>query len=150
MHNSHLFKFINVKLRRALKRGKDKPDQTPQDVYLMGEEESFRYLRKIKTLLDKHDVLFVVVIFPSQMRGNVYSYASLHDRIHSELEKMQVPFIDLYEKLNEGDAKDIWFERLHPNVKGYTIASRTIFRFLDPILAVLSAEAGDLKDVESQ
>jgi len=135
MRNSHLFKFINLKLHGALNKGGAQSEHTPQDVYLLGEEKSFLHLRKIKQLLDEQNIRFVAVIFPFQQRGDTYPFTSLHERIHSELEKMDVPYIDLHDGLNAGQVEDIWFERRHPNVKGYAIVSRAIYRFIEPMLA---------------
>jgi len=134
MRQSHLFKLINLKLHWALNKGKDPSDHARQDVYLLGEDKSFQHLRKIKKLLDGRDIRFAAVIFPFQKRGGIYAFTSLHERIHSELKKMEVPYIDLYDELNADRHETIWFERRHPNVRGYTIASRTLFRFLGRLL----------------
>ena len=150
MHNSHLFKIVNLKLHSILNKGETRSEHPLRDVYMLGEEKSFQHLKKIKNLLEGKGIQFVAVIFPFQQRGDTYSFASLHQRIHSELEKLKIPYIDLNEKLNNNQVEDLWFERRHPNIRGHTVAGRTIFRFLEPILAVLATKAGNLKNVESQ
>jgi len=135
MRRSHLFKLMNVKLYSAMNKGRARPAQRSQEMYWLGEEKSFQHLRKIKRLLDGRGVQFVAVIFPFQQRGDTYSFAPLHKRMHTELGKLDVPYLDLHEKLNTGHVEDIWFERRHPNVKGYTVASRVLFRFIEPLLA---------------
>lgn len=150
MRNSHFFKFINLKLYSILDSDDARSESVPRNVYLLGEETSFQHLKKIDKLCDGKGIQFVAVIFPFQQRGDTYSFASLHERIHSELENLNVPYIDLHEKLNNDSAENLWFERRHPNGRGYAVASRTLFRFLEPILSVLAAETGDLKDVKPQ
>ena len=132
MRNSHLFKLINLRLY-WFKNKKD-PDYIPRDVFLLGEEDSFRYLEKIKKLLDKEDIRFASVIFPFQLRGNLDSFASLHERMHQELEKMQVPYIDLFDEFNTKGIGNIWIERRHPNEHGHRIASLAVLKFLEPML----------------
>jgi hypothetical protein len=101
---------------------------------LLGEEDSFRYLGKIEKLLARENIRFAAVIFPFQLRENIYSFASLHERIHLELEKMQVPYIDLYDVFNAQGIENIWIERRHPNERGHRIASLAILKFLEPML----------------
>lgn len=132
MRNSHLFKLINLRLYWFI--NKRDSDYTPRDVFLLGEEDSFRYLGKIKKLLDREDVRFAAVIFPFQLRGDADSFASLHERIHQELEKMQVPYIDLFDELNTKCIGNIWIGRLHPNEHGHRIASLAVLKFLEPML----------------
>lgn len=132
MRNSHFFKFINLRLYWFI--NKRNPDYIPQDVFLLGEENSFRHLAKIKNLLDRASIRFAAVIFPFQQRRDTGSFASLHERIHQELEKMQVPFIDLFDELNTKDFENIWIERRHPNEHGHKIASLAVLKFLEPML----------------
>jgi hypothetical protein len=132
MRTSHLFKLINLRLYWF--KNKRDSDYSPQDVFLLGEEDSFRHLGKIKKLLDREKVRFVAVIFPFQQRENINSYASLHQRIHRELEKMQVPYLDLSDELNKESIANIWIERRHPNEHGHLIASYAVLKFLEPML----------------
>ena len=132
MRNSHLFKLINMRLYWF--KNKRDSDYTPRDVFLLGEEDSFRYLGKIKTLLDKENIRFAAVIFPFQLREDKNSYASLHERMHLELENMQVPYIDLFDELNTTSTGNIWIERRHPNEQGHRIASLAVLKFLGPML----------------
>jgi lysophospholipase L1-like esterase len=132
MRNSHLFKLINLKLYWFI--NKRDSDYIPRDVFLLGEEDSFRYLGKIKKLLDREDIRFAAVIFPFPLRGDAYPFASLHERIHQKLEKMQVPYIDLFDELNTKCIGKICFEGLHPNEHGHRIASLAVLKFLEPML----------------
>lgn len=132
MRNFDLFKLINLRLHWFI--NKKDPDYTARDVFMLGEEDSFRYLGMIKKLLDREGIRFAVVIFPFQSRGDTDSFASLHERIHQELEKMQVPFIDLFNELNAEGIGDIWIERRHPNEHGHRIASLAVLKFLEPML----------------
>ena len=132
MRNSHLFKFTNLKLYWFM--NKRDSEYIPRDVFLLGEEDSLRYMGKIKKLLDKEGIRFAAVIFPFQSRGDVDSLASLYERIHQGLEKIQVPYIDLFDELNTQRNGDIWIERLHPNEHGHRIASLAVLRFLEPML----------------
>jgi hypothetical protein len=132
MRNSHLFKLINLRLYWF--NNKRASDHIYPDVFLLGEEDSFRYLGKIKKLLARENIRFAVVIFPFQLRGNIYSFASLHERIHLELKKMQVPYIDLFDEFNANGVEDIWIERRHPNEHGHRLASLAIRKFLEPML----------------
>jgi lysophospholipase L1-like esterase len=134
MRRSHLFKFVNLKLYGALHRDKSRSSHTPQDVYLMGEEKAFQHLWKINSLLDGRNIRLAAVIFPFEQREDTYTFASLHERMRAELEKMDVPYLDLHDKLNPDQGEDIWFERRHPNARGYAIATRAIFRFIKPLL----------------
>jgi lysophospholipase L1-like esterase len=132
MRNSHLFKLTNLRLSWLI--NKRDSDYIPRDVFLLGEEDSFRHIEEIKKLLDREDIRFAAVIFPFQLRGDVDSFASLHERIHQELEKMQVPYIDLFDELNNKHIGNIWIERLHPNEHGHRIASLALLKFLEPML----------------
>jgi lysophospholipase L1-like esterase len=132
MRNSHLFKLINLRLYWF--NNKRASDHIYPDVFLLGEEDSFRYLGKIKKLLARENIRFAVVIFPFQLRGNIYSFASLHERIHLELKKMKVPYIDLFDEFNANGVEDIWIERRHPNEHGHRLASLAIQKFLEPML----------------
>lgn len=132
MRNFELFKLLNLRLHWYI--NKRNPDYIARDVFMLGEEESFRYLAKIKKLLDREDIRFAAVIFPFQLRGDTDSFASLHERIHQELEKMQVPYIDLFDALNGEGVTDVWLERRHPNENGHRIASLAVSKFLEPML----------------
>jgi len=135
MKSSHLFKFVNLRLSWI--KTKQDPGFTPRDVFLLGEERSLRYLKKIKSLLDKNDVRFAAVIFPFQQREDIYAYSALHDKIHALFEKIQVPYIDLFETLNSDGGEGLWQSRRHPNKIGYKAASAAIFEFLLPLLEKL-------------
>ena len=132
MKYSHLYKFINLKLF-WLKRKYDQ-NYSPEENFLLGEEKSFRYLKKIKNLLDRKDVQFSAVIFPIRKANEVYPYASLHEKMHNRLEEWRVPYLDLYEELNIKNKEGIWIERLHLNAKGNEIAAHKIFDFIVPLL----------------
>lgn len=132
MRNFDLFKLINLRLHWfSTKRD---PNYTARDVFMLGEEDSFRYLGKIKKLLDSEGIRFAAVIFPFQFRGDTDPFASLHERIHLELEKIQVPYLDLFDVLNAEGIGDIWIERRHPNKHGHRIASLAVLEFLEPML----------------
>jgi len=132
MKNSHLFKFLNLKLYWL--KNKNASIYTPEDMYLMGEENAFRHLRKIKSLLDSEGIRFATVIFPFRKSGDVYPYTSLHEKIHQELEKMEVPYLDLYEVINISIEESLWEDKIHPTVRGYNLASHALFEFLLPLL----------------
>ena len=132
MKNSHLFKFINLKLFWT--KNKNDPGFTPKDMYLMGEENSFRHLRKIKSLLDSKGIRLAAVIFPFRKSKDVYPYAKLQNKIHQELEKMEVPYLDLYDVINIDTEEHLWRDKIHPTVRGHEIVSRALFKFLQPLL----------------
>jgi lysophospholipase L1-like esterase len=132
MQHSFLFKQINLKLYWL--KNKRNPDYLPKNMFFLGEEKSFQYLKKIKDLADKRAIPLAAVIFPFEKRGHVYAYASLHEKIHSTLDNMSVPHVDLFEALNSNTNKDTWIERRHPNEQGHEIASLVLFRFLEPII----------------
>ena len=70
MRRSHLFKLLNLSLYGfAIKRDKG---YRPRDMYLPGEDRSFRYLDKIIDLLKKKNIPLAIVIFPSQNHGEPY------------------------------------------------------------------------------
>jgi len=128
MKNSHFFKFINLKLYWL--KNKNDPTYTPDDMYLMGEENAFHHLRRIKSLLDSKGIRFATVIFPFRKSGDVYPYTSLHKKIHQELEKMEVPYLDLYDVINIDTQENLWRDKIHPTVRGYELASHALFEFL--------------------
>jgi hypothetical protein len=132
MKNSHLFKFINLKLY-WFKNKNDSP-YVPEDMYLLGEENAFRHLRKIKSLLDSQGIRLVAVIFPFRKSGDVYPYTSLHEKIHQELEKMEVPCLDLRDVSIINTEENLWRDKMHPTVRGYEIVSHALFKFLQPLL----------------
>jgi lysophospholipase L1-like esterase len=132
MRRSHLYKFINVKLELLIKKW-DK-NYTPKEYFLMGEDKSFRYLKKIKNFLDGEGITFCAVIFPYRKTGEIYRYASLHKRIGDLLTHLQVPYIDLYREFNITGPADIWADKSHPNAKGNRIAAETLLDFLLPML----------------
>lgn len=74
------------------------------------------------------------LLFPFCQLENIYPYAHLHERIKHEMKDMDVICLDLHEALNGERRKDIWSTRLHPNAKGYEIASKEMFKFLVPNL----------------
>ncbi|MCK4765938.1 MAG: SGNH/GDSL hydrolase family protein [Candidatus Aminicenantes bacterium] len=132
MRVSYLYKFINLKVGILIKK-LDK-DYRAKDYFLLGEEEGFRHLKKIKTLLDSKDIKLGAVIFPQRKTGENYRYASLHKKIGVFLDGMGVPYIDLYEKYNVEAPPDIWVDNIHPNAKGNRIAAQVLFDFLLPLL----------------
>ncbi len=132
MQHSHFFKLINLKL--SWLKNKKNQDFTPDEMFLLGEEKSFRHLVKIDKLLKRNSIQFAAVIFPFQKRKHVYAYASLHEKIHKKLEEMKVPFVDLYEEFNVSRKDDLWIERLHPSAKGHELASVILLKFLVPLL----------------
>ena len=132
MRRSHLYKFINLKLELLIKKWNK--NYTPNDYFLMGEEKSFRYLKKIKNFLDEQGIKFCAVIFPSKKTRETYRHASLHKRIGSVLTNLQVPYIDLYRKFNITRPADIWVDKSHPNGKGNLIAAKALLDFLLPML----------------
>jgi lysophospholipase L1-like esterase len=132
MKNSHLFKFLNLKLYWF--KNKNDPTYTPEDMYLMGEENALRHLRKIKSLLDSKGIRFAAVIFPFRKSGDVYPYTALHEKIHQELEKMEVPYLDLHDVININTEESLWRDKIHPTVRGYELASYALFEFLLPLL----------------
>jgi lysophospholipase L1-like esterase len=132
MKYSHLYKFINLKLF-WLKRKYDQ-NYNPGEVFLLGEEKSFRYLKKIKNLLQRKNIQFSAVIFPVRKAKDVYPYTSLHEEIHNRLEEWEIPYLDLYEDLNIKNKEVIWIGRLHPDAKGNEIAAQKIFSFIVPLV----------------
>ncbi|MFC2169043.1 SGNH/GDSL hydrolase family protein [Acidobacteriota bacterium] len=132
MKYSHFYKFINLKLYWLIK--KRNKEFAPKEYFLLGEEASFQYLKKIKYLLDREGVQFSVVIFPFKKLEDIYPYESLHNKIHQQLEKMHVPYFDLYSAFNENGKEDIWEDRLHPNAKGNAIAGRYFSDFVEELI----------------
>jgi lysophospholipase L1-like esterase len=133
MRNSHLYKFINLKLELLIKKWNK--NYTAKEYFLMGEEKSFRYLKKIKNFLDGEGIRFCAVIFPNRKTsGEPYRYTSLHKRIGNLLTNLQVPYIDLYREFNITGPADIWADKSHPNGKGNRIAAKTLLDFLLPML----------------
>ncbi|MGD2085916.1 MAG: SGNH/GDSL hydrolase family protein [Candidatus Aminicenantes bacterium] len=132
MRCSHLYKFINLKLEQLIKKWNK--NYTVKEYFLMGEEKSFRYLKKIKKFLDEEGIKFCAVIFPNRKTREKYSYASLHKRIGNVLTNMHVPYIDLYREFNITGPGDIWADKSHPNGKGNRIAADTLLDFLLPML----------------
>lgn len=132
MKHSHLFKFINLKL--SWLKSENDPDYLPQEVFLLGEENSFKYFKKINKLLDRRGIRFVGAVFPFRQLEDVYPYTSLHQRLQHEFKEMGAPCLDLHSALNGERREDFWGSRLHPNAQGYEAASRAIFEFLKPLL----------------
>jgi hypothetical protein len=132
MRRSHLYKFINLKLELLIKKWNK--NYTVKEYFLMGEDMSFRYLKKIKSFLDGEGIKFCAVIFPYRKTRETYRHASLHKRIGDWLTNLQVPYIDLYREFNITGPADIWADKSHPNVKGYRIAAETLLDFLLPML----------------
>lgn len=100
----------------------------------MGEENAFRHLRKIKSLLDSQGIHLAAVIFPFRKSGEVYPYATLQKKIHQELEKMEVPYLDLHDVINITAEENLWRDKIHPTSSGYELASHALFEFLLPLL----------------
>jgi lysophospholipase L1-like esterase len=132
MRCSHLYKFINVKIELLIKKWNK--NYTAKEYFLMGEEKSFRYLKKIKTFLDEEGIKFCAVIFPSRKTRETYRYASLHKRIGDLLSNLQVSYIDLHREFNITGPEDIWADKSHPNGKGNRIAAESLLEFLLPML----------------
>jgi lysophospholipase L1-like esterase len=132
MKYSHLFKFVNLKLS-WLKEEHD-PQYTPHEVFMLGEENSFQYFKKISNLLDKEGIRFAAAVFPFRQFEGGYPYTSLHQRIQCEFEGMEVPCLDLHETLNGEGKNDYWGSKLHPNARGYEVVSKTMFKFLEQLL----------------
>ena len=132
MKHSHLFKFINLKL--SWLKSENDPDYSPQEVFLLGEENSFRYFKKINNLLDRRGIRFVAAVFPFRQFDDVYPYASLHQRLQHEFKDMGVPCLDLHRTLNGEGREDLWGSKLHPNDRGYEVVSQAMFKFLQPLL----------------
>ena len=132
MRCSHLYKFINLKLELLIRKWSK--NYTAKDYFLMGEEKSFRYLKKIKNLLDEQGIKFCAVIFPNKKTRKTYRHASLHKRIGSVLTNLHVPYIDLYREFSITGPADIWVDTNHPNGKGNLIAAEALLDFLLPML----------------
>jgi len=132
MKNSHFFKFINLKLYWF--KNKNDPLYVPEDMYLLGEENALRHLRKIKSLLDSKKIPLAAVIFPFRKGKDVYPYAKLQKKIHQELEKIEVPYLDLYDVINIDTEEYLWRDKIHPTVRGHEIVSHALFKFLRPLL----------------
>jgi len=121
MRRSHLFRLLNLGLFGL--RGKGHPDYVPRDVFMIGEEDSFAHLAKIKRFLDGEGIPLAVVVFPFRSRGTAYLYASLTGRIRQELERLRIPYLDLFDRLNAEKAGEIWIDGLHLNGEGYGIVA---------------------------
>lgn len=133
MRHSYLFRFLNLKIS-WLKKKREK-NYAPKEVFLLGEERSLSYIKKIKNYLDKNSIPFSVVLFPFRQIEDLYPYTSLHDRIHKLLEEIEVPYLDLHEKIGPRlKDQDIWLDRLHLNAEGNAAAAQKILEFLDPLL----------------
>jgi lysophospholipase L1-like esterase len=132
MRNSHLYKFINLKLELLIKKWNK--NYRVNEYFLMGEEKSFHYLKKIKNFLDEKGIKFCAVIFPNKKNRETYRYTSLHKRIGSLLTNLHVPYVDLYREFNITGPADIWADKSHPNGKGNRIAAETLLDFLLPML----------------
>ncbi|MCB0353560.1 MAG: SGNH/GDSL hydrolase family protein [Bdellovibrionales bacterium] len=98
--------------------------------------ESFtNSLEKIRALSEKSHTPLVAVVFPlfGIPLDRHYPFHPLHERVHSELKKLEIPFLDLYSAF-EG----IPLERIqvvphvdfHPNEIGHRIAAEQIYRWL--------------------
>jgi hypothetical protein len=130
MKNSHFFKFLNLKLYWL--KNKNNPAFTPEDMYLMGEEDAFHHLKQIKSLLDSKGIRLSALIFPFRKSGDAYPYSKLHTKIHQELDKMAVPYLDLHDVLNIETDEILWMDKMHPTVRGHEISSLALFEFLQP------------------
>lgn len=132
MRNSHFYKFINLKIEQLIR--KKNKDYSAKEYFLLGEEKAFRFLEKLKNLLDSEGVIFAAVIFPYRKIKGSYRYAALHEKIAGFLAKQHIPYIDLYDDFNTKGPPDIWTDNIHPNVKGNRIAAEKLFDFLSPLL----------------
>jgi len=128
MRTSHLFRLLNLGLFGLRKKGA--PDYVPRDVFMLGEEDSFLHLAKIKRLLDGEGISLAVAVFPFQSHGPEYLYAALTARIRQELERLQIPYLDLFDRLNAEEAREIWIDGLHLNEAGYGIVAAELKAFL--------------------
>jgi lysophospholipase L1-like esterase len=132
MRGSHLFRLLNLGLFGLWKKGH--PDYVPRDVFMLGEEDSFLHLAKIKSLLDREGIPLAVVVFPYQSHGTEYLYAALTGRIRRELERLHIPYLDLFDRLNSKAGPGIWIDGLHLNGEGYGIVAAELKAFLGPRL----------------
>jgi len=133
MRHSSLFKFLNLKLSWLKKKRNE--NYEPNDVFLLGEERSISFLKKIKKFLENNGIPFSVVIFPFRQGEKNYTYHSLHKRLHDLLADIEVPYLDLYEEINQKmKDQDIWLDRLHLNAVGNAAAAQKISAFLQPLL----------------
>jgi len=132
MSQSHLFKFINLKLYWLRKKREEK--FAPKDIFLMGEEAAFRYLDRIIDFSRNVKIPLAVVIFPFRNSGDHYVHAALHEKITRRLRRMKIPFLDLNKPLNSVLARNIWVDGLHPNRDGMEIIARELADFIPPIL----------------
>lgn len=132
MKYSHLYKFINLKLYWLKKKNNE--SYSPGEFFLLGQEGSFRHLKKIKNLLDRKGIKLLAVLFPVRESEGIYPYVSLHKKIHIRLEEMEVPYLDLYEELSIRNKEGIWIDKFHLNAKGNEIAAYEILNFIDPYL----------------
>ena len=128
MRRSHLFRLLNLGLFGL--RIKRHPDYVPRDVFMIGEEDSFAHLAQIKRLLDKAGIPLAVVVFPFQSHGTEYLYAALTGRIRQGLDRLHIPYLDLFDRLNAENAGDIWIDGLHLNAEGYGIVAAELKAFL--------------------
>ncbi len=148
MKNSHLFKFLNLKLYWL--KNKNDPGYTPKDLYLMGEEDAFHHLRKIKSLLDSKEIHLAAVIFPFRKSGDVYPYETLHEKIHQELRKMEVPYLDLSDVFHIDTEENLWEDKIHPTARGHEIASQALFDFVLPLVQNIQRMTGSSRKPESK
>ncbi len=132
MRNSHLYKFLNLKIDGFLK--KLNKNHEADEYFLLGEDEAFLHLEKIKNLLDKEGIKFAAVIFPQKNKKQGYRYRTLHKKIALFLNRLKVPFIDLYESLNAKSAGNLWMDNIHPNKNGNRIAALELYNYLLPLL----------------
>lgn len=133
MRRSHLFRLLNLGLFGL--RTKSRPEYVPRDVFMIGEEESFVHLGKIKRFLDKEGIPLAVVIFPFQSHGPEYLYAALTGRIRRELARLRIPYLDLFDRLNAETGREIWIDGLHLNGEGYGIVAAELKAFLSARLS---------------
>jgi lysophospholipase L1-like esterase len=134
MRRSHLFRLLNMGLFGL--RLKRHPDYVPRDVFMIGEEDSFAHLAKIKRFLDREGIPSAAVVFPFRSRRPEYLYAALTGRIRRELEKLGIPYLDLFDRLNAEQAREIWIDGLHLNEAGYGVVAAELKTFLGARLGV--------------
>jgi lysophospholipase L1-like esterase len=125
MRGSHLFRVLNMGLY-GLKK-KHEPAFIPNDVFMMGEDQAFRHLDKIKALLDREGIPLAVAIFPFRSGvSETYIYGELTRRLRDRLEALKIPYVDLFDSFNGGAFRDIWIDGLHLNEAGYGLAASAI------------------------
>jgi hypothetical protein len=83
----------------------------------------------------RHNVRFAAMIFPlfSHALDDSYPFANLHQKIHGELEKDGVPYLDLlpaYKNIPADRLQAVPGDNPHPSELAYRIAADYLYRFL--------------------